>query len=64
MSLGDSNMILLRVKRPRNADDLDQIYIDYDNEGKFKKTRLVTENESMMNALSMFKIGGQSLTNG
>lgn len=34
------------------------IDIDYDNEGKFKKTRLVTENESMMNALSMFKIGG------
>ena len=37
------------------------IDIDYDNEGKFKKTRLVTENEAMTNALSMFKIGNNSL---
>ena len=50
----NSNMILVRVRRPREADDLDQIYIDYDNEGNFKKTKLVTEKDSMLSALSMF----------
>ena len=52
-----SNMILVRVKRPRDADDLDQIYMDYDTEGNFKRPKLVTEKDSMMSALSMFQIG-------
>lgn len=55
-------MILVRVKRPRDAEDLDQIYMDYDTEGNFKRPKLVTEKDSMMSALSMFQIGASKPT--
>ena len=50
--------ILLRVKRPREADDLDQICklfllylfftdLEFDNVGKIKRTKMVTEKDAI-----------------
>lgn len=55
-----SETILLRVKRPRNADDLEEIYLEYDNTcGTIKRTKMVTEKDHIQNALSMFTLGGE-----
>lgn len=56
-------MILLRVKRPRNADDLEEIYLDYDaSSGAIKRTKMVTEQDAIQNALSMFNISSDDKT--
>lgn len=46
-SPNDSAPILLRVKRPKDADDLDQIYLEYDKDGAFKRTKMVTEKDAI-----------------
>jgi len=46
-------MILLKVKRRRNQEELDQLYLEYDEaSGLIKKTKMVTESEALVSALS------------
>ena len=51
-----SEIVLLRVKRRRQDDDLDQIYLEYDADGQFKRTKLVTEKDSIQQAMSMVNL--------
>lgn len=46
--------ILLRVKRPRDADDLHEMYLEYDVHGKIQKTKFISETDALKNALSLF----------
>ena len=48
--------VLLRVKRPKEASELENIYIEYDQSGSIKKTKYVTKDEHIQNALNMFSI--------
>ena len=34
--------IILRVKRPKNSDELENIYLEYDQTGNIKRTKYVT----------------------
>jgi len=48
--------ILLKVRRCREQDDIDQIYLQFDEAGSVKRTKFVTEKESLQQALNLFKI--------
>ena len=55
----NSETILLRVKRARQDDDLDQIYLEYDQHGVIKKSKMITESDSMQFAMSQFKLASE-----
>ncbi|CDW86734.1 UNKNOWN [Stylonychia lemnae] len=53
---------IVRVKRKRDADQLDQIYLEFDQKGTLKRSKLVTEAEIIERQLSKFKLGNQYTT--
>ena len=50
----EGETILLRVKRPRDADDLHEMYLEYDVHGKIQKTKFISETDALKDALSLF----------
>jgi len=48
--------LLLRVKRPKTGEELENIYLEYDGAGNIKRTRLVTQKEAMESALNLFTL--------
>lgn len=48
--------LLLRVKRPKTGEELENIYLEYDCAGNIKRTKLVTQKEAVEAALSLFSL--------
>ena len=45
------------MKRPKNTDELDEIEVTYDpSNGNFKRSKLITTNENIQSAFSLFNI--------
>eukprot|EP00347_Sterkiella_histriomuscorum_P014531 403360522 len=51
---------ILRVKRKRDVDQLDQIYLEYDKQGTLKRTKFITETDSLQSQLANFGLENKS----